>query len=177
VYGRHNSSESFFKFLKTITAIACHNVRRRNFLVPNICNIQEFVDSTKQCTFDEPTKCVTSHKESENTRQTLNPKPLEFWPTPTQASKLPLPCKKVASWQGKLLDGTLKNKSLNLAIIIEKKAQVHDEKRSSQIEAMSQQIRVCSLRWSSPGWVQALLCRHRNNLEQSCGKMTATKAT
>jgi hypothetical protein len=83
----------------------------------------------------------------------------------------------VASWQGKLLDGTLKNKSLNLVIIIGKKAQVHDEKRSSQIEAMSQQIRVCSSRWSSSGWVQALLCRHRNNLEQRCGRMTATKAT
>jgi len=27
----------------------------------------------------------------------------------------------VASWQGKLLDGTLKNKSLNLVIIIGKK--------------------------------------------------------
>ncbi len=175
--GRHNSCENNFKFLKTITAVACHNLRRRNFLVPNICNIQEFVNSTKQCKFDESTKCATSHKESENTRQTQNPKPLEFWPTPTHASKLPLPHKKVASWQGKLLDGTLKNKSLNLAIMIGRKAQVHDEKRSSQIEAMSQQIRVCSSRWYSPGWVQALLCRHRNNLEQSCGRMTSTKAT
>jgi hypothetical protein len=42
---------------------------------------------------------------------------------------------------------------------------------------MSQQIRVCSSKWSSPGWVQALLCRHTNNWEQSWGRMTATKAT